>query len=104
MKTLSIVIPVYYNAESLPFLFEALQRLEDNLLQKEVALELIFVDDGSGDDSFIELMKIKRARPATKQVNLTPNFCNIRPENTGYRYITGDCFAPCQRICRTLQS
>jgi dolichol-phosphate mannosyltransferase len=92
MKTLSIVIPVYYNAESLPFLFEALQHLEDNLLQREVALELIFVDDGSGDDSFVELMKIKRARPATKLVKLTRNFGNIRAEKTGYRYITGDCF------------
>jgi len=92
MKTLSIVIPVYYNEESLPFLFEALQKLEHNLLQKGVALELIFVDDGSGDGSFVELLKIKRARPATKLVKLTRNFGNIRAEKTGYRYITGDCF------------
>ena len=92
MKTLSIVIPVYYNEGSLPDLFKALQALEDTLLQKQVALELIFVDDGSGDDSFIELMKIKRARPATKLIKLTRNFGNIRAEKTGYRYITGDCF------------
>jgi dolichol-phosphate mannosyltransferase len=92
MKTLSIVIPVYYNEESLPHLFAALQRLESNLLTRAVALELIFVDDGSGDGSFVELMKIKRARPATKLVKLTRNFGNIRAEKTGYRYITGDCF------------
>jgi len=92
MKTLSIVIPVYYNAESLPFLFEALQGLEDHLLERDVALELIFVDDGSGDDSFVELIKIKHARPATKLVKLARNFGNIRAEKTGYRYITGDCF------------
>ncbi len=92
MKTLSIVVPVYYNEKSLPFLFEALQTLEHNLLKREVALELIFVDDGSGDDSFVELLKIKRARPATKLVKLTRNFGNIRAEKTGYRYITGDCF------------
>jgi len=92
MKKLSIVVPVYYNEESLPFLFEALQKLEHNLLEREIALELIFVDDGSGDDSFIELMKIKRARPATKLVKLSRNFGNIRAEKTGYRYITGDCF------------
>jgi dolichol-phosphate mannosyltransferase len=92
MKTLSIIIPVYYNEESLPFLFEALQKLEQNLLQREVALELIFVDDGSGDHSFVELMKIKQARPATKLVKLSRNFGNIRAEKTGYRYVTGDCF------------
>lgn len=92
MKTISIVVPVYYNEGSLPHLFVALQKLEENLLQRQVALELIFVDDGSGDDSFLELMKIKRARPATKVIKLTRNFGNIRAEKTGYRYITGDCF------------
>jgi polyisoprenyl-phosphate glycosyltransferase len=92
MKTLSIIVPVYYNEESLPFLYEALQKLEHNLLHREMALELIFVDDGSGDNSFVELMKIKRTRPATKLVKLTRNFGNIRAEKTGYRYVTGDCF------------
>ncbi len=92
MKTLSIIVPVYYNEGSLPFLFEALQTLERNLLKREVALELIFVDDGSGDDSFVELLKIKHARPATKLIKLSRNFGNIRAEKTGYRYVTGDCF------------
>jgi polyisoprenyl-phosphate glycosyltransferase len=92
MKTISIVVPVYFNEGSLPHLFVALQQLEENLLGKQVALELIFVDDGSGDDSFLELMKIKRSRPATKVIKLTRNFGNIRAEKTGYRYVTGDCF------------
>ena len=92
MKTISIVVPVYFNEGSLPHLFVALKQLEDNLLGKQVALELIFVDDGSGDNSFLELMKIKRSRPATKVIKLTRNFGNIRAEKTGYRYITGDCF------------
>jgi dolichol-phosphate mannosyltransferase len=92
MKTISIIVPVYYNEGSLPHLYTALQKLEENLLGKQVALELIFVDDGSGDDSFLELMKIKRARPATKLIKLTRNFGNIRAEKTGYRYVTGDCF------------
>lgn len=92
MKTISIVVPVYYNEGSLPHLYMALKKLEENLLQRGVALELIFVDDGSGDDSFLELMKIKRARPATKVIKLTRNFGNIRAEKTGYRYVTGDCF------------
>jgi len=46
----SVVIPVYYNAGSLP---ELLERLSDTLETSELALrgELIFIDDGSGDDS-----------------------------------------------------
>lgn len=92
MKKISVIIPVYYNEGSLPFLFIELQNLERNLLKKDVALELIFVDDGSGDDSFVELLKIKRARPETKVIKLARNFGNIRAEKAGYPYITGDCF------------
>lgn len=92
MKKISIIVPVYYNEESLPLLFMHLKELEQNLKNKEVAVELIFVDDGSGDNSFIELLKIKQARPETKLIKLTRNFGNVRAEKAGYRYVTGDCF------------
>ena len=92
MKKLSIVVPVYYNDQSLPYLFVHLQKLEQSLINKDIATELIFVDDGSGDDSFTELLKIKHARPETKIIKLTRNFGNVRAEKAGYPYITGDCF------------
>jgi len=92
MKTISIIIPVYYNEASLPPLFEALQLLEKRLLEKNITVELIFVDDGSGDDSLTELLKIKSQRPKTKIVKLSRNFGAVRAEKTGYRYVTGDCF------------
>ncbi len=92
MKKISIITPVYYNEGSLPLLYNELQKLESNLFKKDVALELIFVDDGSGDNSFIELLKIKRARPETKVIKLSRNFGNIRAEKAGYPYITGDAF------------
>lgn len=92
MKKLSIIVPVYFNELSLPLLFIHLQKLEQNLIEKGIATELIFVDDGSGDNSFAELLKIKHARPETKIVKLTRNFGNVRAEKTGYRYVTGDCF------------
>ncbi len=50
MKTVSVIIPVYYNAESLPLLFTELQKVEGQLHERDCAMELIFVDDGSGDD------------------------------------------------------
>jgi len=92
VKKVSIVVPVYYNELSLPLLFTHLQDLEQKLNQKNVAVELIFVDDGSGDNSFMELLKIKQLRPETKLVKLTRNFGNVRAEKAGYRYVTGDCF------------
>ena len=50
MKTISIIIPVYYNENSLQLLFEAtLKAWKKNYWIKNINLQLIFVDDGSGD-------------------------------------------------------
>jgi glycosyltransferase involved in cell wall biosynthesis len=92
MKTLSIVVPVYFNEQSLAPLFERIQELETKLLARSIQLELIFVDDGSGDDSLQELFKIKEQRPLTKIVKLTRNFGAVHASKTGFKYVTGDCF------------
>ena len=45
MKTVSVVVPVYYNAESLPLLFAELQKVEEQLHERDCAMQLIFVDE-----------------------------------------------------------
>lgn len=92
MRKVSIVVPVYYNAESLPPLFERLLELESGLAELELALELIFVDDGSGDDSWAVLRQLRERRPATRLVKLSRNFGAVHASKTGFRYVTGDCF------------
>lgn len=91
--SITVVIPVYFNAGSLPDLFEALRGVEDSLRERALALQLIFVDDGSGDGSFAELMKIKAARPATTVIKLTRNFGAVPAIRAGLHYVTGDAFA-----------
>ncbi|MCX5780318.1 MAG: glycosyltransferase family 2 protein, partial [Firmicutes bacterium] len=93
MKKLSVVIPVYYNQGSLPELFAELLRVEAQLrTTRGMELELIFVDDGSGDGSWTELMKIKKQRPHTKIIKLARNFGAIHAVKTGLQYVTGECF------------
>jgi len=48
MKNVSIVIPVYNEATNIAPLLDSLNR---NLKGDEYAYELVFVDDGSTDDS-----------------------------------------------------
>lgn len=93
IKTLSIIVPVYFNEGSLPELFERLLVIEKTLGQRGLALELIFVDDGSGDDSFRVLLQLKDKRPQTKLVKLTRNFGEMACTHTGFGYATGDCIA-----------
>ena len=54
----SIVIPVYYNEGCL---VQTMQALKKEVIEKNPALtcEVIFIDDGSGDHSLDELLKIK---------------------------------------------
>lgn len=92
VKRLSTVVPVYYNEQSLPVLFKELVEVEQQLEQKGLELELIFVDDGSGDSSLAELLKIKQQRPATRIIKLTRNFGAVHASKTGFQFVTGDCF------------
>jgi glycosyltransferase involved in cell wall biosynthesis len=67
---LSIVIPVYKGAESVPVLVEALSRLE-----VPGALEIILVNDGSPDNSLAVCQELcLQATIALTAVNLTRNF------------------------------
>jgi dolichol-phosphate mannosyltransferase len=92
MKKLSVVVPVYFNEGSLPLLFDELCAVESKLLDKGLELELVFVDDGSGDSSLAALRAIKAARPATRVIKLARNFGAVQASKTGLQYANGDCF------------
>jgi dolichol-phosphate mannosyltransferase len=92
MKKLSIVVAVYYNEESLPLLFEELLKIEQQLLDRQIELELIFVDDGSKDRSLEVLLQLKKQRTATRVIKLTRNFGAIHAAKAGFQMVTGDCF------------
>jgi dolichol-phosphate mannosyltransferase len=89
---LSVIVPVYYNADSLPLLFDELRKFEDRLRELSMRLELIFVDDGSGDGSFGLLMEFRQQRPATKVLKLSRNFGSPAAVRLAQRFVTGDCF------------
>lgn len=93
MKKLSVVIPVYFNSPSLSQLHKELIDLGQCLHSLGVALELIFVDDGSQDDSFAGLLEIKNADSRVKLIKLTRNFGSMHAIKTGFKFVSGDCFA-----------
>ena len=70
-ELVSVVVPVYFNAESLPRLAERLRAVAD---AADHDLEVIFVDDGSRDESWDRIVEIARAWPAARGLRLTRNF------------------------------
>ena len=59
-RKVSVVVPVYYNALSLPELFNRLDNLNRELLGINLELEVVAVDDGSKDDSFAILVEYSK--------------------------------------------
>lgn len=68
---ISVVIPVFNDAEVLDLLYA---RLKPVLQKHCIFHEIIFVDDGSSDDSFITLANLQISDDAIKVIKLTENF------------------------------
>lgn len=89
MKTFSIVVPIYFNALNIPHLIPRLQKLQEAL--PGYRLEFIFVDDGSGDNSFQLLAEAHKQDNRMKIIKLSRNFGSMAAIQAGLSYATGDC-------------
>ena len=69
--TLSIVIPVYRGAASLP---ELVTELEQTLQPRGAAYEIIAVDDGSPDDSWPVIVGLQAMHPHLRGIRLMRNY------------------------------
>ena len=91
MSLYSLVIPVYNNADSLPRLLPACERLGDQLQHD---LEVVFVVDGSPDASHLLLQEqLPAARFRSRLVLLSRNFGSFAAIREGLRAAGGRYFA-----------
>ncbi len=89
MIKLSIIIPVYFNEGNIPYLYEKLKEtIFDN---KNIDYEIIFVDDGSKDNSYNELIKLRAKNDKIKLIKLSRNFGSHTAILAGLSNCTGDC-------------
>jgi len=85
---LSIVIPVYYNELNLPVTYA---KLYDMVLSQVEDYELIMVDDGSKDNSYVEALKLRELDDKVKVIKLSRNFGQHVAIYTGLEHMMGDC-------------
>lgn len=88
MHRLSIVIPVYYNELNLRDLYED---LKIKVLNNVPSYELVFVDDGSKDNSYSILQEIGERDANCKIIKLSRNFGSHAAILAGLTNCTGDC-------------
>lgn len=88
MSKISIIIPVYYNADTLMLLYEDMKA---KILDRLGDYELVMVDDGSGDDSWKVMNEIREKDGNVKLVKLSRNFGEHAAILAGLSACTGDC-------------
>lgn len=90
MSKISIVVPVYFNSDTLMLLYED---MKEKILGKLGDYELVFVDDGSGDNSWEIMNEIREKEPTgvVQCVKLSRNFGEHAALLAGLSVCTGDC-------------
>ena len=88
MSKISIVIPVYYNSDTLELLYED---MKEKILGKIGDYEIVFVDDGSGDNSWEIINKIAAKDKNVVATKLSRNFGEHAALLAGLSVCTGDC-------------
>lgn len=88
MNKLSIVIPVYWNEDTLELLYDD---LKEKVLGRIEDYEIVFVDDGSGDNSWEAMNRIRESDANVQCVKLSRNFGEHSAILAGLSVCTGDC-------------
>ena len=88
MSKISIIIPVYYNADTLMLLYEDMKK---KILGDLGDYEIVMVDDGSKDDSWAVMNQIRDMDENVKLVKLSRNFGEHAALLAGFANCSGDC-------------
>lgn len=88
MKKISIIIPAYNEEESLPFLYERLEKLIDSITNYE--FEVLFVNDGSKDNTINLIKEYREKDNRISYVDFSRNFGKEIGMIAGLDYATGD--------------
>lgn len=83
----SIVIPIYNERETIPELY---RRLKSVIQSFDAPVEVIFVDDGSSDDSFDMLTALHKEDGRFKVLRFSRNFGHQVAITAGMEFVNGD--------------
>lgn len=84
---ISIIVPLYNEAESLPELQAWIERVME---ANGFSYEVIYVNDGSTDESWDVIRRLALSNPAVKGVSFRRNYGKSPALNTGFARAQGD--------------
>lgn len=88
LKKISIVIPVYNEEKNIPLVFDGIQKAFSVLPQ--YSFEVIFVNDGSRDNSLLEILKLSHENSNVRGIDFSRNFGKEAATSAGCHRACGD--------------
>ena len=97
MKNLSLIIPIFNEAEVIPIFLGRMKEIRAQVLDAlgaDSSMELIFINDGSSDGTRQVIEAFAAQDPSIKLVNLSRNFGKEAALSAGLHYAQGDAVVP----------
>ncbi len=90
MSLLSVVVPCYNEEENVSFFYEELMKVQDFFSERQVELEVLYVDDGSRDNTVAEVKKLREKDGRVHLVSFSRNFGKEAAMFAGLENAQGD--------------
>lgn len=90
MKLLSVIVPCYNEEENVPCFYEELMKNEPFFKEKELEVELLYVDDGSKDKTVAEVKKLHEKDERVHLLSFSRNFGKEAAMYAGLQKAKGD--------------
>ncbi len=74
MKLLSVIVPCYNEQETIEDFYTEIMKVVPFFEDKDIAMELIFVNDGSKDETAVEIKKLNAKDARVRMVSFSRNF------------------------------
>lgn len=88
---ISVVVPMYNEAENIEVFYERLKKVLDHLKE---TYEIICVDDGSTDETLKKLLRLRERDPEVKIISLSRNFGKEIALTAGIDFSSGEVVIP----------
>jgi len=90
MKLLSVIVPCYNEEENIPYFYEELMKNEPFFREKELEVEILYVDDGSKDGTVAEAKKLHAKDKRVRLISFSRNFGKEAAMYAGLQKAKGD--------------
>ena len=90
MSLLSVIVPCYNEEESVALFYRELTKNDPFFKEKEIELELLYIDDGSKDGTVREVKKLIEQDPRVHIISFSRNFGKEAAMYAGFCNAKGD--------------